>query len=155
VERHNLRLSFSKKDALFVNVKIKMPDFGTTSAEVTVLRWYIQPGQRIERGQALMEIETDKSTMDVESIVCGIVKELLVGDNDSVDVGQEIAIIETEMQVDSPTDAPVPTVRSPADEQSKPSAPPAAQGSPRRGGLFSRNRAQKPADGNDSQSKPA
>ena len=86
-----------------MNVKIKMPDFGTTSSEVTVLRWLVEPGQRIERGQPLMEIETDKSTMEVESIVTGVVREFLVDCRQSVEAGQVIVIIEVET---SPADSP-------------------------------------------------
>src|SRR5207244_2402038 len=88
---------------LSVNVKIKMPDFGTTSSEVTVLRWLVEVGQRIERGQPLMEIETDKSTMEVESIATGIVKKFLVDCDQSVEVGRVIVIIEVDSPVDSPS----------------------------------------------------
>src|SRR6476646_805362 len=95
-------------DGLSMNIKIKMPDFGTTSTEVTMLRWLVEPGQRIERGQPLMEIETDKSTMEVESFVSGVVKEFLVDCGQSIAAGEVIVIIEVETSsADSPsTDTP-------------------------------------------------
>ena len=142
-----------------MNIKIKMPDFGTTSSDVTVLRWLVEPGQRIERGQPLMEIETDKSTMEVESIVSGVVRELLVDCGQSIEAGVVIVIIEVETSsADSPLAETPTTAADPAisvQDQSKASANPASQTSSRSGSLFSRNRAQKPADGNDSQNKPS
>src|SRR3954454_22022235 len=91
-----------------MNIKIKMPDFGTTSSDVTVLRWLVEPGQRIERGQPLMEIETDKSTMEVESIVSGVVRECLVDCGQSIEAGEVIVIVEVETSPANspPTDTP-------------------------------------------------
>jgi pyruvate/2-oxoglutarate dehydrogenase complex dihydrolipoamide acyltransferase (E2) component len=141
-----------------MNIKIKMPDFGTTSSDVTVLRWLVEPGQQIERGQPLVEIETDKSTMEVESIASGVVRECLVDCGQSIEAGEVFVIVEVETSsADSPsTDTPT-TAADPSDtahDQSKTSANPAAQTPPRGGTLFSRNRAQKSTDGNDSQAKP-
>jgi pyruvate/2-oxoglutarate dehydrogenase complex dihydrolipoamide acyltransferase (E2) component len=141
-----------------MNIKIKMPDFGTTSPDVTVLRWLVGPGQRIERGQPLMEIETDKSTMEVESIVSGVLTEFLVECGQSIEAGAVIAIIEVEnSSADSPsTDTPAAPadLTGPAHERSSTSAIPIMR-TPRGGTLFSRNRAQKLAEGNDSQIKPS
>jgi len=140
-----------------MNIKIKMPDFGTTSSDVTVLRWLVEPGQRIERGQPLMEIETDKSTMEVESIASGVVREFLFDCGQSIEAGEVFVIIEVETSsADSPsTDTPTTAVdpSETAHDQSKTSANPAIM-PPRGGTLFSRNRAQKSAEGNDSQTKP-
>jgi pyruvate/2-oxoglutarate dehydrogenase complex dihydrolipoamide acyltransferase (E2) component len=144
------------KDCFLMNIKIKMPDFGTTSSDVTVLRWLVEPGQRIERGQPLMEIETDKSTIEVESIVSGVVREFLVDCGQSLEAGEVIVIIEVETSSpDSPpTDSPI--AEEPPDtahDQSKKSVNPAILRTPRGGTLFSRNRTQKSAKGNDSQTK--
>lgn len=142
-----------------MHIKIKMPDFGTTSSDVTVLRWLVEPGQRIERGQPLMEIETDKSTMEVESIVSGVVRKLLVDCGQSIEAGVVIVIIEVETSsADSPLAETPTTAADPAisvQDQSKASANPAVRTPPRGGTLFSRNRAQKSADGKDSQNKPS
>ena len=137
-----------------MNIKIKMPDFGTTSSDVTVLRWLVEPGQRIERGQSLVEIETDKSTMEVESIASGVVKERLVDCGQSIEAGEVFVIIEVETtSADSPsTDTPA-TAADPSDtapDPSKTSVNPATRTPSRGGTLFSRNRAQKSTEGNDS-----
>lgn len=141
-----------------MNVKIKMPDFGTTSSEITVLRWLVNLGARIERGQPLMEIETDKATMQVESIVTGVVKEFLVDCDQSVQVGQVIVIVETEApepKVSSVASPPAATPAVAADERPKTSSPPAFKPRPSGGTLFSRNRVRKPADGSDSETAPS
>ena len=135
-----------------------MPDFGTTSSDVTVLRWLVEPGQRIERGQPLMEIETDKSTMEVESIVSGVVREFLFDCGQSIEAGEVFVIIEVESSsADSPsTDTPT-TAADPSEtahDQSKTSVKPDTRTPARGGTLFSRNRAHKSAEGNDSQTKP-
>jgi len=134
-----------------------MPDFGTTSSDVTVLRWRVKPGQRVERGQPLMEIETDKSTMVVESVATGVVKEFLVECDESVEAGQEIAVIEVEApQESSPEVKPTPTesATSASAERAEASPSPTVQKSAR-GGLFARNRAQKEAEGSNPEAKPS
>jgi 2-oxoglutarate dehydrogenase E2 component (dihydrolipoamide succinyltransferase) len=138
-----------------VRVKVKMPDYGTTSSEVTVLRWFVEAGQRIERGRPLMEIETDKSTMEVESVVTGVVRELLVEREQSVEAGQLIAIIEVELPADSVSVDASPTAATATDapdEQSQTTSTPASPKIARAGSLFSRNRAQK-SDGEESEGK--
>jgi pyruvate/2-oxoglutarate dehydrogenase complex dihydrolipoamide acyltransferase (E2) component len=138
-----------------VNVKMKMPDFGTTTSDVTVLRWLVEPGQRVQRGQALLEIETDKSTMDVESIATGIVKELLVEADATVEAGQAIVIIETDTPADSSPSPSAKDISSPVvpDEQAKRSTTMGVQ--PRSGsaGLFSSNRAKKAGGAKDAENQ--
>ena len=47
--------------------EIRMPDIGTNVDEIRVVRWLKQPGDAVKRGEVLLEVETDKSTMEVES----------------------------------------------------------------------------------------
>ena len=55
----------------------------------------VEPGQAIKRCQPLMEIETDKSTMEVESVVTGTFKAARAQEGDSVFAGQVIGVVET------------------------------------------------------------
>jgi pyruvate/2-oxoglutarate dehydrogenase complex dihydrolipoamide acyltransferase (E2) component len=57
-----------------MDIEIKMPDLATTDSEVTLIRWLIEVGQTVKLGQPLLEIETDKASMDVESIAAGTLK---------------------------------------------------------------------------------
>src|ERR1051326_8261939 len=75
--------------------KMKMPDLATTGSAMTLLKWLDEPGQAVQRGQMLVEVETDKAAMEVESIATGIFREALVRPGDSVSAGDVIAIIET------------------------------------------------------------
>jgi len=77
-----------------MDVELKMPDLSTTGSEVTLLNWLVDVGEEVKRGQPLVEIETDKATMDVEAVVAGKVKELCAEPGTEVAVGAVIAIIE-------------------------------------------------------------
>jgi pyruvate dehydrogenase E2 component (dihydrolipoamide acetyltransferase) len=104
---------------------MKMPDLSTTDSAIKLVRWLVQPGQSVKRGQALCEIETDKAASEVESIVTGVLKEFRAQPGDMVVVGQEIALFETETP-STPT-------------------PPTASAPVKASGLFARNRAATPA----------
>jgi TPP-dependent pyruvate/acetoin dehydrogenase alpha subunit len=77
-----------------MRLKMKMPDLAATESEISITRWIVAPGQRVERGQPLLEVETDKATMQVESVATGILVEVLSPANESVAVGQIIAVLE-------------------------------------------------------------
>ena len=79
-----------------MDVEIKMPDLATVDAEITVLKWLVEVGQSVKRGQPLLEVETDKATMEVESVAAGTLKNVQAQAGDKVEVGQVIAIIEKE-----------------------------------------------------------
>jgi pyruvate dehydrogenase E2 component (dihydrolipoamide acetyltransferase) len=78
------------------DVEVKMPDLATTESQMKIIGWLIQPGQSVRRGQGLLEIETDKATMEVEATVTGTLKSIVVPADQSAEVGQVIAIIEVE-----------------------------------------------------------
>jgi len=101
--------------------EIKMPDMGTTSEEIRIVRWLKQEGSRVERGEPLLEVETDKSTMEVESYLSGHLKKIISLEDSSVTAGDVIALIGDEMdtlQDDIPSTAPSeraqPRVNAPA-----------------------------------------
>jgi pyruvate dehydrogenase E2 component (dihydrolipoamide acetyltransferase) len=76
--------------------EMKMPDLATTDSAIRVVRWFIEPGQSIQRGQPLLEVETDKATMEVESVANGVLQEVRAEINVEVSVGQVIAVLEVE-----------------------------------------------------------
>lgn len=59
-------------------IDIKMPALSPTMEEGTLRRWLVRVGDRIEAGDAIAEIETDKATMEVESPESGVLTELLI-----------------------------------------------------------------------------
>jgi pyruvate dehydrogenase E2 component (dihydrolipoamide acetyltransferase) len=74
--------------------ELKMPDLATTKAEIEVKAWLVEVGQPVRRGQPLLEVETDKAVMEVESVVTGILKTVYAQPGDEIAAGQVIAIIE-------------------------------------------------------------
>ena len=61
--------------------------------QATALKWLKIEGDRVVKGDAILQIETDKATMDVESSASGFVRKLLVREGDSVLIRTPIAII--------------------------------------------------------------
>lgn len=76
--------------------ELKLPKMGESVAEATITNWLKQVGDTIEIDDAVLEIATDKVDSEVPSEVSGVLVEQLFGKDDLVQVGQTIAIIETE-----------------------------------------------------------
>ena len=76
--------------------ELKLPKMGESVAEATITNWLKEIGDTIEMDEAVLEIATDKVDSEVPSEVAGILIEKLFGKDDLVQVGQTIAIIETE-----------------------------------------------------------
>jgi|JI9StandDraft_1071089.scaffolds.fasta_scaffold02129_13 2-oxoglutarate dehydrogenase E2 component (dihydrolipoamide succinyltransferase) len=93
--------------------ELKLPKMGESVAEATITNWLKEVGDKIEMDEAVLEIATDKVDSEVPSEVAGILVEKLFGKDDLVQVGQTIAIIETEggAVADAPvaSEAPAPT----------------------------------------------
>lgn len=77
-------------------IELKLPKMGESVAEATITNWLKEVGESIEADEAVLEIATDKVDSEVPSEVDGILLEKLFEVDDVVQVGQTIAIIETE-----------------------------------------------------------
>jgi len=97
------------------NTVVQMPQLGESVAEGTIGRWLKQPGDRVERDEPLVEIQTDKVNAEVPSPVAGILQQILLPEGTTAAVKTDMAIIGDE--------APSPAAASPA-----PAAAPSAQG---------------------------
>ncbi|GHC63332.1 dihydrolipoamide acetyltransferase family protein [Ulvibacter litoralis] len=84
--------------------ELKLPKMGESVAEATLTNWLKNVGDTIEADEAVLEIATDKVDSEVPSEVDGVLVERLFEVDDVIQVGQTIAIIETEGDVE--TDAP-------------------------------------------------
>ena len=125
--------------------EMKMPDLATTDSEIRIVRWIVGLGQKVERGQPLVEVETDKATMEVESAVSGVLQEVRSPAGEAVSVGQVIAVLEVE---GAPAAVPRGSVHNSAGGEARRGASfRRAAGSGYRscaGGMFARNRARQP-----------
>ncbi len=72
---------------------IVMPDLGQTTAEGKVLRWLKNPGEKVSKGDHLLEVETDKVTMDVECYVSGYMRQVLAAEGQMVSAMAPIALV--------------------------------------------------------------
>jgi pyruvate dehydrogenase E2 component (dihydrolipoamide acetyltransferase) len=91
---------------------ISMPKLGFDMAEGVLIRWVVSEGQKIDKGQVLAEIETDKATVEVEASVAGTVRKHIVSEGTSVPVGNAIAVIG---DADEPTSPEAPQATSVGD----------------------------------------
>ncbi len=73
-----------------------MPSLGADMTEGTVTRWLVKPGERVARGDIVVEVETDKADMEVEIFHTGIISRLLVNEGERVPVGTPLALVEAE-----------------------------------------------------------
>ncbi|MEX2601156.1 MAG: 2-oxoglutarate dehydrogenase, E2 component, dihydrolipoamide succinyltransferase [Balneolaceae bacterium] len=77
-------------------VEVVMPQMGESVMEGTVIEWSKKVGDKVEVDEALLEIATDKVDTEVPSPEAGILVEILVDEGDTVEVGNPIAVIETD-----------------------------------------------------------
>lgn len=85
--------------------ELKLPKMGESVAEATITSWLKEVGDTIEADEAVLEIATDKVDSEVPSEVSGVLVEKLFNVDDVVQVGQTIAVIETEAEVSVSTQA--------------------------------------------------
>lgn len=78
-----------------MEIKMKMPDLSTTEgSDIAILQWLAEVGDKVERGQVILEVETDKAVQEIEAIASGTLTGKLVAPKDMVPVGAFIATIE-------------------------------------------------------------
>ncbi len=115
-------------------IELKMPALSPTMEEGTLAKWLVKEGDTVAAGDVLAEIETDKATMEFESIDEGTVGKILVEEGaEEVKVGTVIAILAGEGEDVSAVSAPAaaeeaaPPAQAPAPEATQNAAAPAAK----------------------------
>lgn len=73
--------------------EIIVPELAESITEGTIAQWLKQPGDTVEKGEFIVELETDKVNVEVISEEAGVVSELLFAEGDTVQVGEVIAIV--------------------------------------------------------------
>jgi 2-oxoglutarate dehydrogenase E2 component (dihydrolipoamide succinyltransferase) len=85
-------------------VELIMPKMGESVAEATVIKWLKNVGDPIEIDESIIEIATDKVDSEIPSTVDGILIKQLYNEDEVVQIGQAIAIIETNAKVEQLTE---------------------------------------------------
>jgi pyruvate/2-oxoglutarate dehydrogenase complex dihydrolipoamide acyltransferase (E2) component len=78
-----------------MRAEITMPNLGYDMSEGKVVAWLKQVGQAVERGEAIAEIETDKTTVEMESTGSGTLVEIVHDAGSVVEVGAVIGYLES------------------------------------------------------------
>ncbi|WP_262173089.1 2-oxoglutarate dehydrogenase complex dihydrolipoyllysine-residue succinyltransferase [Saccharococcus sp. Marseille-Q5394] len=73
--------------------EIKVPELAESITEGTIAKWLKQPGESVDKGEFIVELETDKVNVEVISEEAGVIQELLAAEGDTVEVGQVIAVV--------------------------------------------------------------
>jgi pyruvate dehydrogenase E2 component (dihydrolipoamide acetyltransferase) len=75
-------------------ISVTMPRLGESVSEGTVTRWLKQEGDRVEADEPLLEVSTDKVDTEIPSPAAGVLKTIKVGEDETVEVGSELAVID-------------------------------------------------------------
>jgi len=70
--------------------RIVVPDAGQTTDEMLLMKWYVDVGDKVQTGDILADIETDKAIAELESHASGHVLALLADEGDAVTTGQTL-----------------------------------------------------------------
>ena len=74
--------------------EVLVPELAESITEGSIAQWLKQPGDRVEKGDYLLELETDKVNVEIVSDYAGTLTEQLAGEGDTVLVGQAIAVVD-------------------------------------------------------------
>ncbi|HEY9651237.1 MAG TPA: dihydrolipoamide acetyltransferase family protein [Coleofasciculaceae cyanobacterium] len=100
--------------------EVFMPALSSTMTEGKIVSWIKSPGDKVEKGETVVVVESDKADMDVESFYEGYLAVITVQAGESAPVGAAIALV-------AETEAEIETALAQAAQSSQPSAPAAAQ----------------------------
>ena len=77
-----------------MSVEIKVPVLGESVVEATVAKWMKTPGEAVKADEAIVELETDKVTLEVPSPVSGVLSDIVAGEGATVGVDALLALVE-------------------------------------------------------------
>ncbi|MBV9794052.1 MAG: 2-oxo acid dehydrogenase subunit E2 [Actinobacteria bacterium] len=77
-----------------MSVSVSMPQLGESVTEGTVTRWLKKEGERVEADEPLLEVSTDKVDTEIPSPAAGVLRQIAVGEDETVEVGAQLAVIE-------------------------------------------------------------
>ena len=106
-------------------LSIKVPPLGESIVEATISQWRKKEGDTVAAGEALVDLETDKVTVEVPSLKSGILVRRLKQEGDVVAVNEELALLDDSAQglITGAATAPVASPASPANAGAAPLAP--------------------------------
>ncbi|MER5335600.1 2-oxoglutarate dehydrogenase, E2 component, dihydrolipoamide succinyltransferase [Micromonospora sp. NPDC002717] len=106
-------------------VSVTMPRLGESVTEGTVTRWLKQEGDTVEVDEPLLEVSTDKVDTEIPSPAAGVLSRIVVGEDETAEVGSELAVIAGEGEAAGGEAAP--QQEEPAEEAAEAAAEPQAE----------------------------
>jgi 2-oxoglutarate dehydrogenase E2 component (dihydrolipoamide succinyltransferase) len=106
-----------------MSVSVTMPRLGESVSEGTVTRWLKQEGDQVEADEPLLEVSTDKVDTEIPAPASGVLSSIRVGEDETVEVGVELAVIED----GASGGGSAPAQEAPAQEQAAPESEPAQE----------------------------
>lgn len=88
--------------------EIKIPELAESITEGTIAEWLVKPGDRVEKGDPVVELETDKVNVEVNSDYSGVIVEVLYEEGDDVSVGETIAKVDESGEAGAVASEPAP-----------------------------------------------
>ena len=86
----------------------RLPDIGEGIAEAEIVAWHVKVGDRVEEDGKIADVMTDKATVEMESPVSGIVREVAGAEGDMIAIGSPLVVIEIEGEGEAEEAAPAP-----------------------------------------------
>src|SRR2546430_4250991 len=128
--------------------ELKMPKLGESVTEGTIGKWLKQPGEKVNKYDLLVEVQTDKVNTEIPSPVAGTLKEVMVHEGETVPIGTLLAIFDTadgeaaaqpsvaapgaqRPATPAPSESARPAAAQPPEPSQTPRGPPASRRSPR------------------------
>lgn len=108
---------------------VLMPQLGETVSEGTIAAWHKQAGEAVEKGELLLDVETDKVATEIEAPVGGVLARIDIPEGETVDVGTVLAVIAVDGEVIEEAPPASETVQAQADAPA-----PAPSGLPKKKG---------------------
>jgi pyruvate dehydrogenase E2 component (dihydrolipoyllysine-residue acetyltransferase) len=109
-----------------VPTNVIMPALELAQETGKVLRWMKAPGDTVQKGEPIVEIETDKVTVEVESPAAGVLRDVTAREGDVIPVGQTIALIFAAGETGAQAPEPAAAAARPTGDAATPAMPPAA-----------------------------
>ncbi|NVJ06687.1 pyruvate dehydrogenase complex dihydrolipoamide acetyltransferase [Myxococcus sp. AM001] len=112
-------------------IPIQMPNLSPTMTEGKIVKWLKKQGDKVSSGEAVAEVETDKSNLEIEAYDDGTLAEIVVGENQMAKVGAPIAYLTAKGAKAAPSaPAAKPAPSAPAPEKPAAPAPAAPKAAP-------------------------
>lgn len=76
-----------------MEMELKMPKYGVTMIDGEIVTWFKKEGEKVEKGEAVLEFSENKAVREITASVSGVLTKILVQEGERVEVGTTLGII--------------------------------------------------------------